>query len=97
MKQQHHTIETFTANCPLCKHIIDDIQVGRCQGCTQIVYDVNNMTDDVKQKMKRFDVSAVPTTIIDGEIRVVGIPDFPWICSDDLYGRLKRDYSLTSA
>ena len=54
------------------------------------------MTEDIKLKMKRFGVNAVPTTIIDCEIKVVGIPDFPWICSDDLYSRLKRDYSFTS-
>ena len=84
MKQQHHVIEIFSANCPLCKDIIDDIQVGRCQGCTQIVYDVNNMSEDLKQRMKRFGINAVPTTIIDDKIKVVGIPDFPWICSDDL-------------
>lgn len=29
MKQQHHTIEIFSANCPLCRHIIDDIQIGK--------------------------------------------------------------------
>jgi protein-disulfide isomerase len=68
---------------------------GKCEGCSQIVYDVSsNMTEEVKQKMKKFGINAVPTTIIDGKIKIVGIPDFPWICSDDLYGRLRRDYSF---
>lgn len=92
---KHHTIEIFSANCPLCKHITDDIQVGKCEGCNQIVYDVHNMTEEVKQKMKKFGVNAVPTTIIDDKIKVVGIPDFPWICSEDLYAQLRKDYSLT--
>jgi hypothetical protein len=52
------------------------------------------MTEDVKIKMKEYGVTAVPTTIIDGSIKVVGIPDFPWICGDDLYLKLKREYSL---
>ena len=43
------------------------------------------MTSDVKLKMKEYDVKAVPTTIIDGKIKVVDIPDFPWICGDDLF------------
>jgi hypothetical protein len=95
MAKQHHTIEIFSANCPLCRHIIDDIQIGKCQGCNQTVYDVNNMTDDeVKRKMKEYGITSVPTTIIDGSIKVVGIPDFPWICSDDLYKKLKRQYLL---
>jgi Thioredoxin domain len=92
--KQHHTIEIFSANCPLCKHITDDIQIGKCEGCKQVVYDVNNMTEETKSRMKYYEVKAVPTTIIDGEIKVVGIPDFPWICSEDLYKKLKKDYPL---
>jgi hypothetical protein len=92
--RQNRTIEIFSAGCPLCRHIIDDIQIGKCQGCNQIVYDVNKMTDDIKRKMKEYSITSVPTTIIDGSIKVVGIPDFPWICGDDLYNKLKRGYSL---
>jgi predicted DsbA family dithiol-disulfide isomerase len=50
------------------------------------------MTDEIKQRMKNYDVRAVPTTIIDGEIKVVGIPEFPWICGEDLYKKLKAEY-----
>ena len=92
--KQHHTIEIFSANCPLCKHITDDIEIGKCEGCNQIIYNVNEMTNDLKLKMKEYSVKAVPTTIIYGEIKVVGIPDFPWVCGDDLYTKLKKDYPL---
>ena len=91
---QHHTIQIFSANCPLCKLITDEIEIGKCKGCSQIIYDVNNMTDEVKLKIKEYDVKAVPTTIIDEEIKIVGIPDFPWICGDDLYKKLKSKYPL---
>jgi hypothetical protein len=53
------------------------------------------MTEDVKSKMKKYGVKAVPTTIIDGEIKVVGIPDFPWICGDELYTKLEQDYRMS--
>src|SRR5919198_3464979 len=92
VKQQRHTIEIFSVGCPLCRHIIDDIQIGKCQGCNQTVYDVNNMTNDIRRKMKEYDVTPVPTTIIDDNIKVVGIPDFPWICGEDLHLKLKREY-----
>jgi hypothetical protein len=92
--KQHHTIEIFSANCPLCKHITDDIEIGKCEGCNQIIYNVNEMTSDLKLKMKEYGIKAVPTTIIDGKIKVVGIPDFPWVCGDDLYTKLKKDYPL---
>jgi hypothetical protein len=89
-----HTIEIFSAGCTLCRHVTEDIQIGKYQGCNQTVYDINNMTDDVKRKMKEYGITSVPTTIIDGSIKVVGIPDFPWICGDDLYLELKRKYPL---
>nr|MDQ3984624.1 hypothetical protein [Thermoproteota archaeon] len=38
-----------SANCPLCKHITDDIQIGKCEGCNQIVYD---MAEEIKVKMR---------------------------------------------
>ena len=91
---QHHTIEIFSANCPLCKHVTDDIQIGKCEGCNQIVYDINNMTEEIKIKMRDYGINAVPTTIIDGKIKVVGIPDFPWICGEDLYKKLEKEYAL---
>jgi predicted DsbA family dithiol-disulfide isomerase len=34
------------------------------------------MTDEIKAKMKEYGINAVPTTIIDGKIKAVGIPDF---------------------
>ena len=76
-KKSHHTSEIFSANCPLCKHSSYDIEIGKCKGCNQIIYNVNEMNDDLKLKMKEYGIKAVPTTIIDGSIKVVGIPDFP--------------------
>ena len=55
---------------------------------------VNSMTNEMKSKMRDYGVKAVPTTIIDGKIKIVGIPGFPWICGDDLYKNLKREYPL---
>lgn len=92
---QHHTIEIFSANCSICKEVTDVIEIGRCQECKQIVYDTNNLTEEIKLKMKNYDVRAVPTTIIDGQIKVVGIPDFPWICGDELYKKLRTEYPFT--
>ncbi|NMJ86911.1 MAG: thioredoxin family protein [Thaumarchaeota archaeon] len=91
---QHHIIEIFSANCPLCKHIIDTIEIGKCKGCETVIYDVNKMTEEIKSKMKGYGVKAVPTTIIDGSIKVEGIPDFPWICGDDLYKKLRKEYPI---
>jgi hypothetical protein len=61
-------IEIFSANCLLCRPITDDIEIGKCEGCKQVVYDVHNMTEDLKLKMRDYDVKAVPSTVIDGNI-----------------------------
>ncbi len=45
-------------------------------------------------KMKNYEIKSVLTVVIDGKIKMVGIPDFPWICSDDLYRRLEKKYPL---
>ena len=92
--KQHHIIEIFSSNCPLCKHVADTIEIGKCEGCSMTIYDVNALTEEIKLKMKGYRVKAVPTTIIDGKIKVVGIPDFPWICGEDLYKKLRREYPL---
>jgi protein-disulfide isomerase len=76
-KQEGHMIEIFSANCLLCKHIIEGIQIGKCQGCTQTVFNVTTITEETKKNMKEYGVTSVPTTIIDGSIKVVEIPDFP--------------------
>lgn len=52
------------------------------------------MTKEIKVKMKEYGITSVPTTIIDRSIKFVGIPDFPWICGDDLYMKLRKDYTL---
>jgi hypothetical protein len=52
------------------------------------------MKEEIKVKIKDYGVKAVPTTIIDGKIKIVGIPDFPWISGDDLYKKLKKEYPL---
>jgi hypothetical protein len=44
--------------------------------------------------MKVYGITSVPTTIIDGSIKVVGIPEFPWICGEDLYLKLKKEKFL---
>jgi len=90
----HHKIEIFSADCPLCKHVIDTVSVGKCADCNMIIHDTNKMDDKLKQAMKQYGVTSVPTVVIDGSIKVVGIPDFPWICGDDLYKFLKQRYKL---
>lgn len=87
---ERHTFEIFSANCPLCKNI----EVRKQEGCSQKVYDVNNMTAEIREKMTKYGITAVPTTVIDGKYKVVGIPDFPLVCGEDLFKKLQKEYLL---
>jgi glutaredoxin len=90
-----HRIEVFTAGCPLCQEAVSIVEVGKCGGCSLEVYDVADPR--VQEKVRRYGVRAVPTIIIDGKIRVVGVPDFPWFCSEEFYRFLEERYLLRAA
>ncbi len=90
-----HIIEIFSGGCPLCKETTDIVSVGKCKDCQLLIHDVSNPTEDVRERMKAYGVTSVPTIIIDGRISVVGAPKFPWFCSDDFYGFLENKYPLT--
>jgi hypothetical protein len=51
------------------QYITDDIQIGKCEGCNHIVHDIdnnnNNVTEEIKVKLRDYGIKAVPTTIID--------------------------------
>jgi hypothetical protein len=43
---------------------------------------------------KQYGITAVPSIVIDGRIKVVGKPTFAWFCGDDFYKMLERKYPL---
>jgi hypothetical protein len=49
----------------------------------------HNLPYTFKHQSSYHGVKAVPTTIIDGKIKVVGVSDFPWICGEYLYNKLR--------
>ena len=87
---QNHAFEIFSANCPLCKNI----EIRKHEGCSQKIYDVNNMTEEIREKVKKYQITAVPTVIIDGKYKVVGMPDFPLVCGEDLFKKLEKEYFI---
>jgi len=86
-----HRIEVFSANCPLCREVLDEIESGRCAGCRLIVYNLSDNLDLAKS----YGVRVVPTVIIDGEIKIEGRPDIPFVCSEETYAHFKEQYPLT--
>ncbi len=94
MGRRGHVIEIFSADRPLCREVVEIVEFGKCRDCEMTVYDVRRPTPEIEEKMRRYRINAVPTIVIDGEIKVMGIPDFPWICGDEFYRKLKQEYPL---
>ncbi len=70
-----HRMEVFSANCPLCNKIVDEIEAGKCAGCQLIVY---NLSESL-ELARNYGVRVVPTVIVDGEIKIEGRPDIPFV------------------
>ena len=90
-----HKIQIFSGGCKLCKETIGIVEIGRCRSCKMEVFDV--ASEGNAKLVKRYDINAVPSIVIDGKIKVVGIPTFPWFCGDEFYRMLERKYPLSAS
>lgn len=89
-----HLIEVFTGGCSLCRKVVNIVTVGKCRDCIMRVFDIDSGDEEVKMKRKLYKITAVPTIVVDGRIKVVGVPDFPWFCGDDFYRFLEKNFPL---
>jgi hypothetical protein len=78
----------------LCKETADIVEVGKCKDCKMEVLDVNDKANS--ESVKRYGIISVPSIVIDGRIKVVGKPAFPWFCGDDFYTMLEAKYPFNS-
>lgn len=89
-----HTIEVFTAGCPLCQRALDAVEVGKCATCVLVERNLTVPDPETARKVEEFGIRAAPTIVIDGRIKVEGVPDFPWFCGDEFYAMLEKRFPL---
>jgi len=89
-----HVIEVFAGGCGLCRKVINIVTVGKCKDCVLLVLDVDSGNEEVKTKRRLYNITAVPTVVVDGRIKVVGVPDFPWFCGEEFYRFLEKNFPL---
>lgn len=53
--------------------------------------------EEIKKKLLDYDIAAVPSIVIDGRIKVVGLPKFPWFYGEEFYKFLEERYPLSTA
>ena len=86
-----HRIEIFSGSCPLCDSIVHVIEAGKCAGCQLTVYGIAENLD----LARNYGVRVVPTVVIDGEVKIEGKPDIPFVCDDETYSHFKKRYPIT--
>ncbi|MHA2090491.1 MAG: thioredoxin family protein [Candidatus Kariarchaeaceae archaeon] len=84
----------FSDGCEVCSEHIDNVEVGKCAGCLLHIISLDSNLRSVKDELEKYKITEHPTTIIDGEIKVEGVPTFYWQCGDDFYEELKKNYSF---
>lgn len=89
-----HVIEVFTAGCPLCRSTLGMVETGKCASCILIERDLSRPDATVRGLVEEYEIRAAPTIVIDGKIKVEGKPDFLWMCGDEFYDRLEREFAL---
>ncbi|MHA2030859.1 MAG: thioredoxin family protein [Candidatus Kariarchaeaceae archaeon] len=87
-------IQVFSDGCNRCQNHISNVEVGKCAGCKLEVHQFDLNSAKTNELSKKYNVSVHPTTIIDDEIKVEGMPKFYWQCGDDFYHNLKEDFPL---
>jgi hypothetical protein len=87
-----HRIQVFSGGCELCSDVADIVEVGKCKDCQMEVLDVESKENSAL--MRKYDITAVPSIVIDGKIKVVGKPTFPWFCGDEFYRTLESKYPM---
>ena len=87
-------IEVFTDDGPVCREVLDMIEVGKCGKCELVERNLVREPEAHREAAARYGVRVLPTIVVDGRFKVEGKPDFPWVCSDELLRRLEERYPL---
>jgi len=87
-----HRIQIFSAGCGLCRQAEEIVEVGKCRDCKMEVLNVDDKEN--AELIEQHSITAVPSIVVDGRIKVVGVPNFPWFCGNEFYRLLEKRYRL---
>lgn len=66
MTPNTRTVEIFSAECPACEELIEQVRDAACPSCEVTVRDMNDPA--VADRADRLGVSSVPAVTIDGTL-----------------------------
>jgi glutaredoxin len=70
-----HKFEIFSAGCSLCKRAIEVLKNTIGDNCEISEYNLQNSNqEEIQEKIKKYDITAVPSIIVDEKYKIIGIP-----------------------
>lgn len=68
-----HKFEIFSAGCELCENALEILKDNICEECEIVEYNLQSpLSEELKEKLTKYDVMVVPTIIVDEEHKFVG-------------------------
>ncbi|MEA3321490.1 MAG: glutaredoxin [Bacillota bacterium] len=63
-------VEVFSAGCSVCEGVVKQVKDLACDNCEVVIYDLNKGCDtkECQHKAKAYDIKAVPTVAINGNL-----------------------------
>lgn len=66
MANKTRKIEIFSADCPVCQHVIQQVKDASCPSCDITVLDMKGT--DVQKRAADLGIRSVPAVVIDGKL-----------------------------
>lgn len=63
-------VEIFTAGCPVCEPVVQEIKTLACSSCEITVYDLSdsNAGSEHMQKVKEYNITSLPAVAVNGKL-----------------------------
>lgn len=66
MADKKRTIEIFSAGCPTCESVVEQVRDAACPSCDIQVHDMK--APDIQKRAAELGIRSVPAVVIDGKL-----------------------------
>jgi glutaredoxin 3 len=66
MADKKRTIEIFSAGCPVCESVVEQVRDAACPSCDIQVVDMK--APDIQKRAAELGIRSVPAVVIDGKL-----------------------------
>lgn len=66
MTDKKRKVEIFSAGCPTCESVVEQVRQAACASCDIQVHDMN--APEIQKRAAEFGIRSVPAVVIDGKL-----------------------------